>query len=105
MAQNIFRKTRTQRSLALVAIDRIGCLHLSLPGAWIIEIRVLGPLEVWDGDRQLQFNRRQHRLLLGVLAIQANQVVPQERLIDMLWDDLPPVRARAVLQTRASELR
>ena len=66
---------------------------------------MLGPVQVWDGGRQFQLSRRQHRLLLGMLAIDANQVVSQERLIDLLWDERPPARARAVLQTRMSELR
>ncbi|HKO20337.1 MAG TPA: BTAD domain-containing putative transcriptional regulator [Acidobacteriaceae bacterium] len=49
--------------------------------------------------------RRQQRLLLGLLALQSNTRVSSDQLIDYLWGDRPPQRARAIIQTRISELR
>lgn len=49
--------------------------------------------------------RRQHRVLLGVLALEAEREVTADRLVELLWGDRPPRSARAVLHSRMSELR
>jgi DNA-binding SARP family transcriptional activator/tetratricopeptide (TPR) repeat protein len=70
-----------------------------------VEFRVLGPVEVWRDGTLLAFPRRQQRLILGILALQVEHVVSSERLIDFIWTNRPPALARAVVQTRISELR
>lgn len=70
-----------------------------------MEIRVLGPVEVLIHDRQLRLTKRQHKLIVGVLGIEVNRPVPNDRLIDLLWGDRLPARPRAVLHSRISELR
>src|SRR5690606_18897741 len=70
-----------------------------------LELRVLGPVELWTTGRPIHLARRQQRLILGILGIEANRVVSRDRLIDMLWGGRPPRQARAILQTRVSELR
>ena len=77
----------------------------TLPGTKrTVEFRVLGPLEVVDGDR-LGLGGRKQRALLADLLIHANQVVSAERLIDDLWDGEPPTTAANVLQTMVGRLR
>ncbi|MFC0529783.1 AfsR/SARP family transcriptional regulator [Phytohabitans kaempferiae] len=71
----------------------------------MVEIRVLGPVEVWRDDRQVPLARKQQRLIVGILALQLNRVVSTEALVEHLWGARPPERARAVLQSRISELR
>jgi DNA-binding SARP family transcriptional activator len=71
----------------------------------VASILVLGPVEVWHGGRALVFARQQERYILGVLALEVGRPVATDRLIDLLWGDNPPRSARAVLQTRVSELR
>jgi DNA-binding SARP family transcriptional activator/tetratricopeptide (TPR) repeat protein len=71
----------------------------------VASILVLGPVEVRHGDRALVFARQQERFILGVLALEVCRPVSTDRLIDLLWGDNPPRSARAVLQTRVSELR
>ena len=66
---------------------------------------MLGPIEVWHDGRQVQFDRRQQRVVLGILALEVNRPVSGDRLIDLLWGDRPPTRARAVMQSRISEVR
>jgi DNA-binding SARP family transcriptional activator len=70
-----------------------------------VEVRVLGPIEVWQRGRQVHLARRQQRLVLGVLSLEANRMVSCDRLIEILWGTRPPKQARAVVQTRVSELR
>ncbi len=70
-----------------------------------IDLRVLGPVEVWHAGRQLVLRRRQQRQLLGILILEAGTPVSVDRLVHLLWSDSPPAQARPVLQTRISELR
>jgi len=70
-----------------------------------MEFRVLGPIEVWHDGHRLPLARRQQRLAIGILALRANTLVPRDQLIDLLWGDLAPRRARSVLQSRLSEAR
>jgi DNA-binding SARP family transcriptional activator len=70
-----------------------------------MRFRILGPLEVSDGDRLLTVGAAKQRALLAALLLRANQVVSTERLIDLLWGDAPPATERATLQTYVLRLR
>jgi predicted ATPase/DNA-binding SARP family transcriptional activator len=70
-----------------------------------MEFRILGPLEVAEGDRLLQFGGTRERALLAVLLIHAGEVVSADRLIEELWGgDLPGNPANA-LQVVVSRVR
>jgi DNA-binding SARP family transcriptional activator/tetratricopeptide (TPR) repeat protein len=71
----------------------------------VVEILVLGPVEVRHRGRSLPFSRQQERFILGVLALEVGRPISTDRLIDLVWGPNPPRSARAVLQTRVSELR
>jgi DNA-binding SARP family transcriptional activator len=68
-----------------------------------LEFRILGPLEVWDGDRQLSVRGAKQRALLAVLLLHANEVVSTDRLMDLLWGEDPP--EATALRVRVSQLR
>jgi DNA-binding SARP family transcriptional activator len=70
-----------------------------------VEFRILGPLEMTDGERAVSFDAPKQRTLLGVLLLHANEVVSSERLIDELWGEQPPVTAVKAVQTYVSQLR
>ena len=70
-----------------------------------MQFRILGSLEVADGDAAISLDASKHRALLGVLLLYPNEVVSTERLIDELWGDRPPATATKVLQTYVSQLR
>jgi DNA-binding SARP family transcriptional activator/tetratricopeptide (TPR) repeat protein len=69
------------------------------------EFLVLGRVEARRAGRELPLGRRRERSLLAVLLLAAGQVVPTERLVDLLWDGAPPATARAGLHTHVSRLR
>src|SRR6266545_5392036 len=77
----------------------------ALEAAGAVEFRVLGPVEVWDGQRLAGLGRPKQRALLAVLLVHANQVVALDRLIEELWGEQPPPQATASLQTYISNLR
>ncbi len=73
--------------------------------AVLMDFRVLGPLEVLDGDRELDLGAPKQRALLAILLLHANEVVSNDRLIDDLWEDEPPETAQKALQVYVSQLR
>jgi DNA-binding SARP family transcriptional activator len=70
-----------------------------------MEIRLLGPLEVVDEGHPVNLGGPRQRVLLAVLALNANRVTPFDRLVDAVWGDKPPPTARAQIQSGISQLR
>ena len=70
-----------------------------------MEIRLLGPLEVRDGEQVIVLARRQQRALLAALALRAGEVVSTDRLVADLWGERPPSSATGSLQNTVWALR
>jgi DNA-binding SARP family transcriptional activator len=70
----------------------------------MVELRLLGPLEVWRDGRPLTLRGRRRRALLAALALQG-EPVSAERLIDDLWGERPPPTAKSSLHNAVSILR
>ena len=70
-----------------------------------MEFRVLGPLEVWEGERQLELGGPKRRAVLAFLLLHANEVVATDWLVDQLWGGKPPRDAAGALHTHVSRLR
>lgn len=70
-----------------------------------MEFRLLGAVEAWAGDRQIDLGPRQQRLVLAILALNVNQLVPLERLVHLTWRESPPHTARHAIHVRVSQLR
>src|SRR5689334_12788646 len=70
-----------------------------------MELRMLGPLEVRVRDRRLELGGARAQKLLAALALEPDRTVPLRRLIDVLWDDIPPVTAIRQVQNTAAAVR
>ena len=70
-----------------------------------MEYRVLGPLEVLNGQGSLPLAGAKQRALLALLLMHANHVLSRDRLIDELWGNEPPETAVQSLQVYVSRLR
>ncbi|MDN3353765.1 BTAD domain-containing putative transcriptional regulator [Actinomadura sp. DC4] len=70
-----------------------------------MKIRILGPLEIADGDRRVSIGAPKQRALLAALILRANRVVPTAELAGYVWDDAPPSSARLTLQGYVLRLR
>ena len=70
-----------------------------------MEFRILGPLEVVDGERRLSLGGPRQRTLLAVLLTRANEAVSADFLTDALWGEQPPKDAANALQYHVSQLR
>lgn len=70
-----------------------------------LEFRLLGPLSVLAGGEPVAVGGPRQQVVLAVLILEANRVVPVERLIEAVWGDTPPATARSQIQMAVSELR
>jgi len=70
-----------------------------------MQVRILGPFEVWDDGRVIELGAGRQRALLAVLALHSREIVATDRLIDELWGGVPPPTASKALQNLVSQLR
>jgi tetratricopeptide (TPR) repeat protein len=71
-------------------------------GLWLA---VLGPLEALRGGLRVGLGPLRQRALLGLLAVNAGEIVRRESVIDALWGDDPPATAVNLVQAYVSRLR
>ena len=71
----------------------------------MLEFRILGALEVLDGEQPVPLGGRNQRALLTILLLHANEAVSTERLVNELWGEHPPRTATTSLQNTVSQLR
>jgi DNA-binding SARP family transcriptional activator/WD40 repeat protein len=67
--------------------------------------RLLGPLEVIDGDHPVRIGEGRQRSVLVLLLLHRNEPIASDRLIDALWGEAPPPTAAKVLQNYVGRLR
>ena len=71
-----------------------------------MDFRILGPLEVRDGDRAISVGGGRQRALLALLILNANETVSTDRLVDEIWGgERAPATAPKVIQNHISQLR
>ncbi|MER7394124.1 BTAD domain-containing putative transcriptional regulator [Streptomyces sp. NPDC000151] len=71
-----------------------------------MQFRLLGPLEIENGEDLVDLGGRRQRAALSFLLLHANQVVSTSQLLSALWaGDDPPVSARKILQNAIWKLR
>ena len=70
-----------------------------------MDFRILGPLEVTDGERPLALGGVKQRSLLAVLLQHPNEIVSTDHLLGELWGDSPPATADKSIQVYVSRLR
>ncbi|MGZ4354747.1 MAG: BTAD domain-containing putative transcriptional regulator [Gaiellaceae bacterium] len=71
----------------------------------MLDFRILGPLEVERDGVPVELTGQRPRIALALLLLEANRVVPSERLVDALWGERPPPTAATALRNVVSQLR
>jgi DNA-binding SARP family transcriptional activator/tetratricopeptide (TPR) repeat protein len=71
----------------------------------MVKYAILGPIELFDGERRLRVGGPRQVALLAFLLVHANRAVSSERAIDALWGEEHPARALKSLQVTISRLR
>jgi DNA-binding SARP family transcriptional activator len=70
-----------------------------------MEFRVLGPVDAHAAGRPVDLGPAKQRLIVAILALEANRAVPAERLVELSWPNGAPPSARNAVQVRISRLR
>lgn len=70
-----------------------------------VEFRLLGAVEVAVCGEPVRLGPRGERFVLAVLALEANRVVPTDRLVELSWPDRPPRTAVHAIQVAVHRLR
>ena len=70
-----------------------------------MEFRILGPLEILDGERVVPLGGAKRRAVIASLLLQPNRVVSSEQLVDLVWGDDPPAAALGSLHNHVLRLR
>ncbi|MFF4077779.1 BTAD domain-containing putative transcriptional regulator [Streptomyces sp. NPDC001777] len=68
-------------------------------------IRLLGPFAVLRGSVELDVGTPQQRHLLALLALNANQAVQRDEIVNVLWGEEPPYSFQQLVHTHVSRLR
>jgi predicted ATPase/DNA-binding SARP family transcriptional activator len=71
----------------------------------LIELGILGPLEVRRDGAPVRVGAAKERALLAVLLLRPNEAVSRDRLIEELWGDERPETAEHALEVYVSKLR
>ncbi|WP_329406323.1 tetratricopeptide repeat protein [Streptomyces sp. NBC_00704] len=71
----------------------------------MLEVRLLGPVEVWAGDRRAPLGGIRPLAVLSALVVHLGQVLSTERLVDFVWDEQAPATAAALVATHVSAVR
>ncbi len=71
----------------------------------MLEVRVLGPIEVTGEGPPVPLGGARQRAVLGLLVLAAPAPVPTDVLVDRLWSGEPPATAVVTLQGYLSRLR
>jgi DNA-binding SARP family transcriptional activator len=70
-----------------------------------MQFHVLGPMEVYDGDRRVVLGGPKPRSLLAILLLRRGEVVPADQLIEHLYGGVPPLKAAKSIHAHVSRLR
>ncbi|GDY61550.1 hypothetical protein SAV14893_009430 [Streptomyces avermitilis] len=71
----------------------------------MFEVRLLGPVEVWQGNRRAPLGGARPLAVLAALTVHLGEVLSTERLVDFVWDEQVPATATALVATHVSAVR
>ena len=70
-----------------------------------VDVRVLGPLQVWEDGQELALGGIRPSALLAMLVLNLGRVVSMGALIDGLWGPEPPANVTNSIHVSVSRLR
>ncbi|MEU0413788.1 BTAD domain-containing putative transcriptional regulator [Streptomyces griseorubiginosus] len=71
----------------------------------MLQVRLLGPVEVWQGNRRAPLGGVRPLAVLSALVVHLGEVLSTERLVDSVWDEQAPATASALVATHVSAVR
>ena len=71
----------------------------------VVQVRLLGPLEVEVSGIPVELRRKKQRALIALLALRPGEAISTDRLVEDLWGQEAPKAAVGSLQNLVSQLR
>jgi DNA-binding SARP family transcriptional activator len=71
----------------------------------VLQIQVLGHFQVRHQQELLKWPTQKSKALFQILLIEPGRLVPTDQLLEHLWPDLPPIKAKNNLWVTVSQLR
>ncbi|WP_020133731.1 AfsR/SARP family transcriptional regulator [Streptomyces sp. 351MFTsu5.1] len=71
----------------------------------MLQVRLLGPVEVWQGGRRAPLGGIRPLAVLSALVVHLGEVLSTDRLVDSVWDEQAPATASALVATHVSAVR
>lgn len=71
----------------------------------LLEVRVLGPLEVWLDGNPVPLGVGTERALVALLALHAGRPVTTDAIVEALWGEQPRSSAREMVRTYVARVR
>ncbi|MFF0011822.1 BTAD domain-containing putative transcriptional regulator [Streptomyces sp. NPDC005374] len=71
----------------------------------MLQVRLLGPVEAWEGNRRAPLGGVRPLAVLSALVVHQGEVLSTERLVDCVWDERAPATANALVATHVSAVR
>jgi len=79
--------------------------HAQQPANRALVVRLLGSVSATVGGAQVRISGSFGRTVLAALAVEPGRTVSVNRLIELLWDGIPPATAREQVHTQVYRLR
>ncbi|WNV87580.1 BTAD domain-containing putative transcriptional regulator [Umezawaea sp. Da 62-37] len=70
-----------------------------------MDYRILGPLEASHDEVVVDISGARQLTVLALLLVEANRIVPVDRLVDGVWNETPPATSRSQIHICISSLR
>ncbi|MEV7283447.1 BTAD domain-containing putative transcriptional regulator [Streptomyces sp. NPDC093252] len=70
-----------------------------------MDVRLLGPVEVWSGGRRIPLGGAKPTAIFAALVVHLGELLSAGRLVDLVWEEEPPATARALVASHISGLR
>ncbi|MFF3443785.1 BTAD domain-containing putative transcriptional regulator [Streptosporangium sp. NPDC002721] len=70
-----------------------------------MELRMLGPLELWTAGGPVDLGPPRQRAVWAAMAVDTPRPVPVETMVDRVWGEAPPERARHALHVYLARIR
>jgi DNA-binding SARP family transcriptional activator/streptogramin lyase len=96
--------TAAFNALTIAYQPAVRSLHLAV-AVNALRILLLGPVELWVGQRRATLGGPKQRTLLALLALASGQTVSRDRAVEALWGELLPEGHAQRLHTVVSRLR
>lgn len=71
----------------------------------VLQIQVLGHFNVRHQQKLLEWPTQKSKALFQILLIEPGRLIPTDQLLEYLWPDLPPIKAKNNLWVTVSQLR